>query len=1124
MPVEFDISISGSNGSKYLYRSNRHKSTALTPNGDVAISPKIKMESNKASSLEFIITPANECYDDIEKKKTMVYMRRDGKYIFRGRVSDVKVDIFRQKTITCESDLSFLSDSVQPPNKSTKTENVQNTKKKKRNTLYHSVITGGHGSSKDNIKMSVRDYFSSLITEHNNQMTDAIKHFTVGTVNIDEANSVETFERTSFQDTSSVINSDLLSVYGGILQTRYTGDAVYIDWLKDYDDVCDQQIRFGVNLIELDQESPNDSEWSVLLPVGDENITIESVNSGSKYLESSSAVQKYGRIVHYHKFNNAKKPAELLAKAQKYMAVHGKVFPDSIIVKAIDLQLIDGESTPLELGEKIKVLSSPHGINKTMSCIAMELDIENPENNSYTIGVIMPPDKEKKKDTLSSKHSSSSKRSSGGIGSNRNAIEGLQEDVNVNSNNINVNAENIAVNALNIAVNAENIAVVAKNIAIAADTIDIKAQQITKTFGDEADDLYGYIQESAEGIKTHFTDKTSGLSSDISIKAGEISSAIQNADGSIRSKITQTEESLTLEFNKKIYGENQDGTGGIYHDYTSKIQSSAEGVTEYFEDTMWGDNGTPDNPTDDSILGKYTADYKRTAAAEVTKFKLEMYGEGGTATDPKNGSTLYAVYTKSATEWKNVLWGEGGSQSSPKEGSILKQTKDGLDSRVVKGEIASTINQTAQSVLIQAEKINLSGYVTVSQLSATNANITNLMNGTTVATKIYATELKATTGRLDIGDYNNSAKLYYRGYEYYSLTVSMPGVTGSFDALGYYYKSGYQTSLSLAHSHSVSTGSDGTITIGGSVATDATNRSFRIADTKAYKDGVSAAFNSVTVDSVGRNGTDYVDQNDTVGLSQQSSYVMWYDGNSSDHRTWVRIRADASNGKHREASIYVPGTNAYNAVTIDDIVRHPNYNNGNDSYDSSTHNTTIYIRAEATNGNAGGKSFVVSGSNAYSDGQDSVTVNEIIRHPSYNSGNDRYNSSSHDTTIYIRAAASNGSAMGKSFVVSGSNAYSDGQDSVTVGAPDRRKSDSYNSSTHNTTIYLKATASNGKSNTNDITISGSSAYSAGRASVDMNDVTINSVTMYNGYAMVSLSLPNAAGTKRCDNAYINIDL
>lgn len=915
MPVEFDISISGSNGSKYLYRSNRYKSTALTPDGDVAISPKIKMESNKASSLEFIITPANECYDDIEKKKTMVYMRRDGKYIFRGRVSDVKVDIFRQKTITCESDLSFLSDSVQPPNKSTKTESVQNTKKKKRNTLYYSAMGSSHGSSKDNIKMSVRDYFSSLINEHNNQMTDAIKHFTVGTVNIDEANSVETFERTSFQDTSSVINSDLLSVYGGILQTRYTGDVVYIDWLKDYDDECDQQIRFGVNLIDLDQESPNDSEWSVLLPVGDENITIESVNNGSKYLESSSAVQKYGKIVHYHKFNNAKKPAELLAKAQKYMAVHGKVFPDSIIVKAVDLQLIDGESTPLELGEKIKVLSSPHGINKTMPCIAMELDIENPENNSYTIGVIMPPDKEKKKDTLSSKHSSSSKRSSGGIGSNRTAIEGLQEDVNVNANNINVNAENIAVNALNIAVNAENIAVVAKNIAIAADTIDLKAQEITAELEDVENNMSTKIQVTAEGI--------------------------------------------TKEFNKKIYGENEDGSGGIYHDYTAKIQESAQGVTQYFEDTMWGDNGTPDNPDDDSVLGKYTADYKRTAQGEVNKFKLEMYGDGGTATNPKSGSTLYAVYTQSASEWKNVLWGEGGSQGSPKEGSVIKQTKDSIETKVSKGAIASTINQTEQSVLIKAEKINLSGYVTATTFSATNSKLTNLMAGTETATKIIATSAKVTTGTFEIGDSNNNATLKYRGTEYYALTVSMPGVTGSFNTLGNYYNSGYKTSISLAHSHSVSTGTDGTITIGGSVATDATGRSFKIADTKAYKDGVSAA---------------------TA------------------------------------------------AVNVNPPVRNPDVNNGSDKYDSSTHNTTIYVKATATNGNSSSANFTVSGSNAFNAGKAAVTLNAPVRNPNVNDGEDKYDSSTHDTTIYIKTTASNGNSSSANFTVSGGSAYAAGEE------------------------------------------------------------------------------------------------
>lgn len=864
MPVEFDISISGSNGSKYLYRSKRHKSTALTPDGDVAISPKIKMETNKASSLEFIITPSNECYDDIEKKKTLVYMRRDGKIIFRGRVSDVKVDIYRQKTVTCESDLAFLSDSVQAPNKETKTENAGNTKKKKRNALYYSVDSGGHSSSKDAIKMTVKRYFQSLIEAHNAQLNDTDKLFTVGDVTVDEANSVETFERTSFQDTSSVINSDLLSVYGGILRTYYANDKAYIEWIKDYDGVCDQPIRFGINMLELDQESPSDSEWSILLPVGDENITIESVNDGSKYLQSDSAVNKYGKIVHYHKFNNVKKPAELLSKAQKYMAVHGKVFPDSIIVKAIDLQLLDGKSSPLELGEKIRVISSPHDLNKTMSCIAMELDIENPENNTYTIGVIMPPDKEKKKDSLSSKHSSSRSRSSRGIGSNRNAIEGLQEDVNVNANNINVNAENIAVNALNIAVNAENIAVVAKNIAIAADTIDVKAREITL--------------------------------------------ALEDVEKNMSTKITITEQGIVKEFNQAIYGENEDGTGGVVGDYKRKIEESASGTVD-----------------------------------TITK---RLYGEGGSASDPKGGTILNTVYTKSLEKYAIEMYGDAnGNPTSATSNSAF-------------GQLKTSFVVTRDGIKMAGKEITLDGWVKVSQLEATNANITNLTNGSTTASKIVATSAKIATGTFEIGDSNNNATLKYRGTEYYALTVSMPGVTGSFNALGNYYNSGYKTAISLAHSHSVSTGTDGTITIGGSVATDATGRSFKIADTKAYKDGVSAA---------------------TA------------------------------------------------AVNVNPPVRNPDVNNGNDSYDSSTHNTTIYIKATATNGNSSSANFTVSGSNAFDAGKAAVTLNAPVRNPNVNDGEDKYDRSTHDTTIYIKTTASNGNSSSANFIVSGESAYAAGK-------------------------------------------------------------------------------------------------
>ena len=55
--------------------------------------------------------------------------------------------------------------------------------------------------------------------------------------------------------------------------------------------------------------------------------------------------------------------------------------------------------------------------------------------------------------------------------------------------------------------------------------------------------------------------------------------------------------------------------------------------------------------------------------------------------------------------------------------------------------VAGINGQEGSYVKIDADTINLSGYVTVSELNATNASITNLTNGTTTANKISVTNL-----------------------------------------------------------------------------------------------------------------------------------------------------------------------------------------------------------------------------------------------------------------------------------------------------------------------------------------------------------------------------------------------
>ena len=78
-----------------------------------------------------------------------------------------------------------------------------------------------------------------------------------------------------------------------------------------------------------------------------------------------------------------------------------------------------------------------------------------------------------------------------------------------------------------------------------------------------------------------------------------------------------------------------------------------------------------------------------------------------------------------------------------------------IESKVSKGDVASTINQTAQSVLISAEKIDLEGYVTVDNLAASIADI-GLTIGDTVVTEYLTITSKATLAALALDGQNVS--------------------------------------------------------------------------------------------------------------------------------------------------------------------------------------------------------------------------------------------------------------------------------------------------------------------------------------------------------------------------------
>lgn len=1049
------------------------------------ISPHLKLETNKAGTFEFMLNKGHLQYDGFSEIKTFVWLFRDDKCIFRGRVNDITTDIFGQRTISCEGDLVILSDSIQSPNTFIDVQTIGTTKKKK-NVKRTSVQT---------TEMRAEVFFRSVIETHNAQFDDARKQFEVGTVNASKKDEFGKFDLTSYSDTSSVLSSEILGKFGGIIQTRYDRNSskTYIDWIENYTEQNSQEAKFGVNLLELDEQPPDDKPWSILLPIGKDGLTIsgasgsESMSGISRdgiYLKISSAVSKYGKIVHYEKFDDATKADDLLHKAYEYLWVRKKVYPKNITFKAIDLQLLGESNDPLELGDLIRVnAQNTLLINSVLPCIEMELDILNPENNTYTIGSIMPPDPYNKgKETLTSQHSSRSKSTSAKVNYLSDEIDGLQRDVDTLGNNVNVNAENIKAVAKDIAVVAENLTIAAQNIAITANTIDIKAQELTATFEDEI--------------------------------------------GDVKTMISVTKDGIITEVNKKLYGENQDGTGGIVYDYNHQISIAADQTEDKLVKTIYkGSNGsgTTTNPADGTILATYTAHMIRSPEVFNQSYTAELLyrGADGTGTiDNPAANTIVKKYgsdiTQRADKIELAVWGKD-AQGNLNTKSKIEVNANKIESKVSSDKVISSINQTAETIKISASKVQLEGYVTADDLFATNGAFTNLTSGRTVASQLTANTLFAKQ-RLSVGsdEDTGSATFYFNGSQVQKRNVNLIGST----VLATVLATG-TGNISLAHSHDVSVSSNGTVTLGGTVAAGS-GGSFRIADTKTYKDGVSA----VKVSSVARN-------TDSRGVAILDTY------DSTQKRITAHMKVALTNGNTENAlhDVIVSANSAYNdgknSVTVS------SFNQSSSVFPVwSTDKKSVQVTYTVglSNNTTTNRYADVDTTESYNQGymdsknywQSLVTISEIKRDPDQS---DTFNTGDLSTTVHIKAIASNGKSDTKDIKVPGTMArsagYSSGQGSVYVGSVVCTDS-SYDDSDRTMTLLLNIGLNDSdhdgaylRSTTQTLKVgAGSPYYYALNNHVDNNYVDVSSVVINSdGSADVRLIFKRASWSTGWSGAY-----
>lgn len=338
---------------------------------DLALfNPKLTLEMGKAGSLEFDIPPSNSHYSDIQQLTSIVTADMDGDEIFRGRVLSNERIFNNVRHIYCEGDLAFLVDSVQKTEK----------------------YTG-----------KTRALFNKFIANHNSRVENS-KKFTVGQVTIDDRDIVLTGQSEDinagdidykqiaidsivdeWNTTFEQIQTCLIDYCGGYLRTRYQNGVNYIDYVKEYGGTATQEIELGKNLLDLTEEVSVEDLFTVLIPLGDDNLTIKSVNGGKDELVDSNAVAKYGRIIKTHVFNNVNEASTLLENARRYLASNVNV-PRTVTITAVDLHLLDQSIAAIHLGDKVHISSGPHSMDEYLMCTKIEYDMANPANNKYTFG------------------------------------------------------------------------------------------------------------------------------------------------------------------------------------------------------------------------------------------------------------------------------------------------------------------------------------------------------------------------------------------------------------------------------------------------------------------------------------------------------------------------------------------------------------------------------------------------------------------------------------------------------------------------------------------------------------------------------------------------------------------
>lgn len=344
-----------------MYRITCDGSTLYDPNNPVLqiISGSLKTGINQAGTLTLVFSPSHPYLDKLKVRASVVTVYRDGAHYFCGSPISMDIDDNNVLTVTIEGALAWLNDSIQP------------------HTVYHDI--------------SLRGYLETLVQNHNT-IVDEWKHFTVGTVTVEDSND-SLYRFSNFEHTKDAISDKLVQRLGGYLYAHKTNNVLTLDYLADFQHINTQGVHFGRNLLTYANNLQSSDLATAIIPLGcklkaedgsdtDERLQID--NNGKNYVWDAEAVAQYGWIFEAVIYDDVTLKENLLARGYKELNTR-KYLPGTIKLTAVDFGALDGSYERISVGDLLPVVSKPHGVDTFIMVSEMTEDLVNPGNSSVVL-------------------------------------------------------------------------------------------------------------------------------------------------------------------------------------------------------------------------------------------------------------------------------------------------------------------------------------------------------------------------------------------------------------------------------------------------------------------------------------------------------------------------------------------------------------------------------------------------------------------------------------------------------------------------------------------------------------------------------------------------------------------